>query len=106
MAGNYDSYIEIDNTDGKLSYGPSISFFIWLYHTKNYCPILEYGEPGHTHPDGALHFHTYWSNIKGLYFGLSEGSVPNPWYGVNNIINENTWNHVGFTFDDATKVFK
>ena len=105
LEGNQNSYLQIDNNDKKLSYGPSMSFFVNLYHNKTYCPILEYGPPGHIHPVVHLHFHTYWSNINGLYFNLGDGSVNNPWFSVNNVINPNVWNHVGFTYDHSTKIF-
>jgi len=108
LAGDESSYLFINNTDKKLTYGPksSMSFFVYLNHNKTYNPILEYGFPGRVHPDVHLHFHTYWHNINGLYFNLGDGSVRNPWIGVGNVITPNTWSHVGFTYNDGPHMFK
>jgi hypothetical protein len=105
LPNNQDNYLIYDNSDGSLSYGPSMSFFIYLYHTTTYNSILEYGAPGHVYPNVLLHFNTFWGYINGLYFGLANGT-PNPWYGVNNINYPNRWNHVGFTYDAETRRFK
>ena len=103
------SYMKINNNDKKLSYGPSMSFFINMYHNRTYCSILEYGTPGHVHPSVDLHFNTYWRDINDLYFGLAAGNplVPNPWFGTSGgFVPPNEWHHVGFTYDSATAEFK
>ena len=57
------------------------------------------------HSDPGLLFVVHHYDPTKLFFNMGQ-ATPEPWFSTQPVFEVNTWNHVGFTFDDAAKVIR
>ena len=71
------TWFGIDNTDRKLSFHGSMSFFIFMNHDKD-APIIEYNSPGTAGIPG-LHLQVHWTDGTALHFNMGLATIQ-PWF--------------------------
>ena len=97
LSRKFDSWIQLDNKNRRLTFQTSMSYFIYSKHQISGA-LIEYGA-GEYIENTRLSFRVQ-TNIRKMFIRFGSSM---PWVYTEQVMDTTQWNHVGFTYDGTTR---